>query len=54
VLVILIGVGDLVLHQSGHPMPVRLWTVLAVVAAAVTALMTVSRLFPIARPPHRE
>jgi hypothetical protein len=54
VVVILIGVGDLVLHQTGHPVPVRLWTVLAVVAAVVTGLMTVSRLFPIARPPHRE
>ena len=54
VLVILVGVGDLVLHQAGHPMPVMLWTVLAVVAAVVTVLMTVSRLFPIARSPHRE
>ena len=54
VLVVLVGVGDLVLHQAGHPTPVRLWTVLAVVAAVVTGLMTVSRLFPIARPPHRE
>ncbi len=54
VIVILIGVGDLVLHQAGHPTPVRLWTILAVVAAVVMVLMTVSRVFPIARPPHRE
>lgn len=53
-IVILIGVGDLVLHQAGHPMPVRLWTVLAVVTGVVTVLMTMSRLFPIARTPHRE
>jgi hypothetical protein len=54
VIVILIAVGDLVLHQAGHPMPVKLWTVLSIVAAVVTGLMTISRLFPIARPPHRE
>jgi hypothetical protein len=53
-IVILIGVGDLVLHQAGHPTPVRLWTVLAAVAGVVTVLMTLSRLFPIAWPPHRE
>ena len=40
VIVILIGVGDLVLHQPGHPTPVTLWTVLAVLAAVVMGLMT--------------
>ncbi|HET7014963.1 MAG TPA: hypothetical protein VFI65_13695 [Streptosporangiaceae bacterium] len=54
VIVILVGVGDLVLHQAGHPTPVRLWTVLAVLATVVMGLMTISRVFPIARPPHRE
>jgi hypothetical protein len=54
VIVILVGVGDLVLHQAGHPAPVTLWTVLAVASAVVMGLMTISRVFPIARPPHRE
>jgi hypothetical protein len=54
VIVILVGVGDLVLHQAGQRAPVTLWTVLAVATAVVMGLMTISRVFPIARPPHRE
>jgi hypothetical protein len=48
VMVVLTAVGNLVLHLSKHPMPVGLWTWLALVAAAVTVLMTVSRIFPVA------
>ncbi len=49
--VVLIGVGDLVLHQPSHRMPTELWTALAIVAGAATILFTVSWLFPIAHRP---
>jgi LDH2 family malate/lactate/ureidoglycolate dehydrogenase len=52
--VVLLGVGNLVLHRAQHPMPVTLWTWLAIVAGAVTVLFTISRVVPVARRPHRE
>ena len=30
---VLIGVGNLVLHNAGHPVPVTLWTAQAIVAS---------------------
>lgn len=54
VVVVLIGVGNLVLHQTAHGLPVTLWTWLAVVAGAATLLFTISWLLPVAVRPHRE
>lgn len=54
VTVVLIGVGNLVLHQAAHGMPVILWTWLAAVAGAATVLFTISWLLPVAVRPHRE
>jgi hypothetical protein len=51
--VVLMGVGNLVLHRSPHA-PVRLWTGLAVAAAIITILFTISWQAPVARQPHRE
>lgn len=51
--VVLVGVGNLVLHQAQRP-PVVLWTWLAILAGTVTILLTISRLLPVARQPHRE
>ena len=51
---VLFGVGDLVLHNARHPVPVTLWTWLAVIAAAAAILFTVSWLLPVALRPHRE
>lgn len=50
--VILIGVGNLVLHQPEHRMPAELWTWLALVAGAATVLFTVSWLLPVAWRSH--
>jgi hypothetical protein len=52
--VVLVGVGNLVLHNPGHPVPVRLWTWLTAVAVTTTILFTVSWLLPVALRPHRE
>jgi hypothetical protein len=54
VAVVLIGVGNLVLHNPRHPVPVVLWTWLAIVAWASTGLFTLSWLLPVALRPHRE
>jgi hypothetical protein len=51
---VLFGVGDLVLHNTRHPVPAALWTWLAVIAAVAAILFTVSWLLPVARRPHRE
>jgi hypothetical protein len=51
---VLVGVGNLVLHRVQHPVPVTLWTCLAIVTAAVAILFTISWLVPVARQPHRE
>lgn len=50
---VLVGVGDLVLHQAGGPLPVTVWTVLTVVTAVAAALLTASRLLPVDLRPHR-
>ena len=52
--VVLIGVGNLVLHRAGHAVPVTLWTGLAIAACAVFVLFSISWLAPVARPPRRE
>jgi hypothetical protein len=52
--VVLVGVGNLVLHSAQHPVPVTLWTWLAIVADAITILFTISWRLPIARSPRRE
>jgi hypothetical protein len=52
--VVLIGVANLVLHRAQRPVPVTLWTWLAIVAGTATVLFTISRLLPIVRQPHRE
>jgi hypothetical protein len=52
--VVLVGVGNLVLHNPTHAVPVVLWTWLMVVAWATTALFTLSWLLPVALRPHRE
>lgn len=54
VAVVLVGVGNLVLHNPRHPVPVGLWTWLAIVAWAATGLFTLSWLLPVALRPHRE
>jgi tryptophan-rich sensory protein len=51
---VLLGVGNLVLHNSRHPVPFALWTGLAVAAGLATTLFTVSWLAPVALRPHRE
>jgi hypothetical protein len=51
-LVVLVGVGNLVLHQ--HPIPATVWTVLMIVACTVFALFSISLLTPVALPPRRE
>lgn len=52
--VVLIGVGNLVLHNPRHPVPVNLWTWLMIVAWAATGLFTLSWLLPVAFRPRRE
>jgi hypothetical protein len=52
--VVLLGVGNLVLHRVQHPAPVTLWTWLAIVADGVAVLFTISWAVPVARLPHRE
>jgi hypothetical protein len=52
--VVLIGVGNLVLHNPQHAVPVSLWTWLTIVAWAATGLFTLSWLLPVALRPHRE
>ena len=52
--VVLVGVGNLVLHRAQHPIPVTIWTWLAIVSGAVFVLFTISRLLPVAYQPHRE
>ena len=54
VAIVLTGVGNLVLHSARHPVPVSLWTFLAVVAGTATILFTISWLLPIALRPRRE
>jgi hypothetical protein len=39
--VVLLGVGNLVLHRTGHAVPVALWTGLAIAACAVFVLFTI-------------
>jgi hypothetical protein len=51
---VLIGVGNLVLHNARHPVPVTLWTFLAIIAGTAAILFTASWLLPIALRPHRE
>src|SRR5580658_2516404 len=51
VAVVLIGIGNLVLHSARHPVPVTLWTCLAIAAGAGSILFTVSWLLPIALRP---
>lgn len=51
--VVLIAFGSLVLHRSGTPLPVLLWTVLAGAALAVALLVSISWILPIWRPPAR-
>ena len=51
---VLVGVGYLVLHHVQHPVPVTVWTWLAIVSGAVAILFTISWLLPVARRPHRE
>ncbi len=51
--VVLVAVGNLVLHQAAHRMPIDLWTWLAAVAGGATVLFTVSWLLPVAWRPHR-
>jgi hypothetical protein len=46
-LAVLVGVGDLVLHQVKHQPPTTLWASLAGVAAAAFALLTLSWLLPV-------
>jgi hypothetical protein len=50
--VVLVGVGNLVLHNAAHPLPVVLWTWLMIVAWATTILFTLSWLLPVALQPH--
>ena len=45
--VVLIGVGNLVLHDPRHAVPVHLWTWLMVVAWAATGLFSLSWLLPV-------
>jgi hypothetical protein len=52
--VVLVAVGNLVLHSSQHPIPVTIWTWLAIVACAVLVLFTISWLLPVAYQPHGE
>jgi hypothetical protein len=52
--VVLIGVGNLVLHNPQHAVPVSLWTWLMIVACVATGLFTLSWLLPVALRPHRE
>jgi hypothetical protein len=52
--VVLVGVGNLVLHRAGRPPPTTLWTGLALVSGIVAILFTISWLAPVARPPRRE
>ncbi len=52
--VVLLGVGNLVLHNTRHRAPFALWTGLAVLACLATTLFTVSWLAPVALRPHRE
>lgn len=52
--VVLIGVGNLVLHNPRHPVPVGLWTWLMIVAWAAAGLFTLSWLLPVALRPRRE
>jgi len=52
--VVLIGVGNLVLHNPQHAVPVSLWNWLMIVAWAATGLFTLSWLLPVALRPHRE
>lgn len=54
VAVVLIGVGNLVLHNPRHAVPVHLWTWLTIVAWAATGLFSLSWLLPVALRPHRE
>ena len=54
VLVILIAVGNLVLHQSHDPMPTVLWTCLSASSLVAGIMMTVSWFLPVARRPHLE
>jgi hypothetical protein len=46
-LAVLVGVGDLVLHQGKHQPSMTLWASLAGVAAAAFALLTLSWLLPV-------
>ena len=52
--VVLVGVGNLTLHSPLHPIPVTIWTWLAIVACAVFVLFSISWLMPVAYHPHRE
>ncbi|HWF82886.1 MAG TPA: hypothetical protein VN695_20095 [Streptosporangiaceae bacterium] len=54
VAVVLVGVGNLVLHNPRHAVPTTLWTWLTIVAGAAAGLFTLSWLLPIALRPHRE
>jgi hypothetical protein len=54
VLVVLMAVGNLVLHLSTDPIPRALWTGLSIVAGIAAIILSISRLLPVARRPYGE
>lgn len=54
VVVVLVAVGNLVLHLSKNPIPWALWTGLSIVSGTAAIMLSISRLLPVARRPHGE